>query len=566
MKVAIVEILKEALKELDLKYSDEQIFSLIEIPPTSDMGDYAFPCFSLAKEMKISPRDIALQVREKIGGTKKQFEDIQTEGPYVNFFANKKLIAEKLIPEIISKDKNYGKITLKKPLKTMVEFPSPNTNKPLHLGHLRNMSIGASVSNILEFNGEKVIQANLNNDRGIHICKSMAAYERYGKNKKPTKKIKSDHFVGDFYVMFNKKSNDALEVRAHEMLRLWEQGDKEIHDLWKKMNKWALDGFEETYKKFGIKHNVEFFESKIYKKGKDIVEKGVKDKVFEKKKDNSISINLEKEKLGEKVLLRSDGTSVYMTQDLHLAKLKFDKYKLDKSIYVVGNEQDYHFNVLFIILKKLGLEKEMYHLSYGEVFLPGWKKIKSREGTKGITMDEIFSKVDNLVKKELEKRDKISKKELEKRSKVIALAAIKYMILQVDMKRNMIFDPQGAISFEGNTGPYLLYAYARASSILRKVKPKKKSFNLKSLEPKESELLKKLKDFAEVISKAKTSLNPSLVAHYSYELAQLFNEFYHDCPVMNSENEIFRLKLVEAFRIVLRNSLNLLGIETLEKM
>ena len=568
MKPAIAKILKEALKELGLKYSEEQIVSLIEVPPILEMGDYAFPCFSLAKEMKTPPQDIALQIREKIGTPQKIFSDIQTAGPYVNFFVNKKTIAEKLIPVILSENENYGKLKKEKTKKSMVEFPSPNTNKPLHLGHLRNMSIGESVSRILEFNGEKVVRANLNNDRGIHICKSMTAYEKYGKNKNPGKEIKSDHFVGDFYVMFNShvKKNEKLEIRSHEMLRFWEKGDKKIHALWEKMNKWALDGFNETYGKFGIKHDVEFFESKIYKKGKEIVEQGVKDKIFERKKDGSVSINLKKEKLGEKILLRMDGTSVYITQDLYLAKLKFDKYKIAKSIYVVGNEQDYHFDVLFTILKKLGFEKEMYHLSYGEVFLPGWKKIKSREGTKGITIDEVFSKVEDLVKKELKKREKLSKTELEKRSRIIALAAIKYMILQVDMKRNMIFDPQASIAFEGNTGPYLLYSYARASSILRKVKKYSKKIQINNLEKKEEELIKKLEDFSGVVLKSYENLNPSLIARYSYELAQIFNEFYHECPVLDSENKDFRLNLVEAFRIVLRNSLNLLGIDILEKM
>ena len=565
MKNPIAKIIQDALKELDLDYSEEQIISLIEVPPTLEMGDYAFPCFSFAKELKISPKDIALQVREKIGTPQKIFSDIQTAGPYVNFFIDKRIIADKLIPVIISEDENYGKIKQKNPMKTMVEFPSPNTNKPLHLGHMRNMAIGDSVSRILEFNGEKVIKANLNNDRGIHICKSMAAYEKYGKNKTPkTEKKKSDHLVGEFYVMFNKKSNDALEVRSHEMLRLWESGDKEIKALWEKMNKWALNGFKETYAKFGIEHDVEFFESQIYKKGKDIVEKGLKEKVFEKEKDGAVKINLEKEKLGEKILLRSDGTSVYMTQDLHLAKLKFEKYKLDKSIYVVGNEQDYHFNVLFTILKKLGFEKEMHHLSYGMVELPEGK-MKSREGNV-VDADDLIEKVQDLVKKELEKREKLSKTELEKRSLVIALASIKYMLLKTDIKKNMMFDPKESISFEGNTGPYLLYSYARASSILNKIKKIPRKFKVSNFEKKETELLTKLNNFTEVVSKAKENLNPSLIAHYSYELAQIFNEFYHDCPVINSENESFRIKLVQTFRIVLKNALNLLGIETLEKM
>jgi arginyl-tRNA synthetase len=564
MQSIISEIIKKSLKEEGIKITSEEIKKLIEIPPNTEMGDYAFPCFSFSSQLKKNPNQIALDIRQNIGNPPKQFQDIQTKGPYINFFVDRNLVAEKLIPSILSQNKNYGKIILKKHFKTMVEFPSPNTNKPLHLGHLRNMSIGESVSRILEFNGEKIVRANLNNDRGIHICKSMAAYEKYGKNKKPSKKIKSDHLVGDFYVMFNKKLNDKLDVRSHEMLRLWEQGDKKIHALWKKMNAWALNGFKETYENFGIKHDVEFFESEIYEKGREIVEQGVKDKVFEKKEDNSISINLEKEKIGEKILLRSDGTSIYMTQDLHLAKLKFKKYKIDKSIYVVGNEQDYHFKVLFSILKKVGFKKEMHHLSYGMVELPEGK-MKSREGIV-VDADELIGKVQNLVRKELEKREKLSKKELEKRSLVIALASIKYLLLKTDTKKRMVFDPKKSISFEGDTGPYLLYTYARASSILKKAKTKQKNIYLGELEQKEIDLIKKLEQFPEAVLKAHKNLSPSIIANYSYQLCQIFNEFYHACPVIGSKKQMFRLNLVESLRIVLKNSLFLLGIETLEKM
>ncbi|MEJ2268079.1 MAG: arginine--tRNA ligase, partial [Nanoarchaeota archaeon] len=435
------------------------------------------------------------------------------------------------------------------------EFPSPNTNKPLHLGHLRNMSIGESVSRILEFSGEKVIRANLNNDRGIHICKSMTAYEKFGKDKKPGRK-KSDHFVGDFYVLYNKKLNDKLKSRAQEILQLWEKGDKKIHALWKKMNNWALEGFKETYDKFGIHHDIEFFESNLYKKGKNIVEKGLKNGIFEKTKDGAIKINLEKEKLGEKVLMRKDGTSVYMTQDLYLAKLKFEKYKIDKSIYVVGNEQNYHFNVLFSILRKLGFKKQMYHLSYGMVELPEGK-MKSREGNV-VDADNLIKDVQKLVKKELNKREKLSKKELEKRSLIISLASIKYMLLKTDIKKNMLFNPKESVSFEGNAGPYLLYTYARSCSILKKAKNYSSNIKIKNLEKQENKLLTKLNNFTDIFSKAKENLNPFLIANYSYELCKTFNEFYHSCPVINSDNENFRLLLVDSFRHVLKNSLYLL--------
>jgi len=449
----------------------------------------------------------------------------------------------------------------------MVEFPSPNTNKPLHIGHLRNMTIGEAISRISEFNGEKVIRSNLNNDRGIHICKSMAAYEKFGKKAKPGK-MKSDHFVGKYYVMFGQKSkkDKNLELFSHRLLQEWEAGNKKVVKLWERMNKWAYDGFEKTYKDFGINSDINYYESKLYKHGKEIVDKGLKNKVFQKRKDGAVVIGLGKE-LGEKVLLRIDGTSVYIVQDLYLAQLKFKDHKLDKSYYVVGNEQEYHFRVLFNILEKLGFKQNMKHISFGMVTIPGGK-IKSREGTKGINADEIMGSVQTLVKKELTKRSKLSKSELEKKSSKIALGAIKYFLLKVDMKKNMFFNPKEAISFEGDTGPYVQYSYARASSIIKKegkekIRPK---FKMGELTLQEVDLLKKLSQFKEISNKAYLNLNPSIIANYSYQLSQKFNEFYHASKVIGSEEQAFRLKLVEAFRQVLKNSLSLIGIEVLEEM
>jgi arginyl-tRNA synthetase len=497
------------------------------------------------------------------------FEDVQTQGAYINFFLDRKALALRLLQEIKSSGDDYGKPT-KISKTTMVEFPSPNTNKPLHLGHLRNMTIGESISRISEFNGEKVIRANLNNDRGIHICKSMAAYKFYGKRKTPhSANKKSDHFVGNFYVMFNKKEkqNVKMEVESHRLLQKWEEGDKHVMNLWKKMNKWALDGFKKTYSKFGIKHDVEFFESEIYKNGKEIVEKGVQDGVFTKKEGGLVIADLKNEGFGEKVLLRGDGTSIYMTQDLYLAKLKQEKYKIDKSIYVVGNEQDYHFQVLFTILKKLGFDLNgLKHLSYGMVNLPEGR-MKSREGTI-VDADDLIDEVQGLVKKELKSRYKLSKKELEQKSLKITLAAVKYILLRVDTKKDMIFNPKESIDFEGDTGSYLLYSYARASSILAKMKTKdkKEEIPLQELEETEIALVKKLSDFKNILSKTFNELNPSIIANYSYQLSQIFNEFYHACPVIGSEKEAFRVDLVTCFRQVLKNSLYLLGIEPLEKM
>ena len=568
MKEVVVKILQKALKQLKVEVKEEEIEKRIKIPPSIDMGDYAFPCFFLQDILKDLPHQIALNIREKIKTpTATDFDDIRVDGPYINFILDRKNLARKAVWEIITKKKDYGKNKIGKTRRTMVEFPGPNTNKPLHLGHLRNMAIGESISRILNFEGRKVIRTNINNDRGIHICKSMLAYNKWGRDKMPEdKKMKSDHFVGHFYVLFNKheKKHKKIDKEIQEMLKKWEEGDKKTLMLWKLMNNWALRGFKETYKKFGIKHDIEYFESKLYKKGKEIVEEGVKKGIFEKAKDGAVKINLEKEGLGEKILLRKDGTSVYIVQDIYLAKLRFDKYKLTDSYYVVGNEQEHHFKVLFSILGKLGFKtKGLKHISYGMVTLPQGK-MKSREGTV-IDADNIIEKVRLLAEKELSKREKISKTELKRRSLIIALASIKYFLLKIDMKKNMLFNPKEAINFEGDTGPYIQYSYARASSILKKAS-KQGRFKIFELHPKELELVQKLLQFQDNVVKAAETMNPSVIANYSYQLARLFNEFYHACPVLGSKEEDFRLALVEAFRQVIKNSLNLLGIEVLEEM
>ncbi len=565
MKEIIAKLLKKALAEIKIELKEKEIENALEVPPSSDFGDYSFPCFSLKGKLRENPSEIALDVRNRI--SKSEFVDyVEANGSYVNFFLDKKKTANNLIKEILKKKSKFGSAPSNKK-RTMVEFPSPNTNKPLHLGHLRNMAIGESISRISEFNGEKVIRANLNNDRGIHICKSMAAYEFYGKGKTPEKSDKKpDHFVGDFYVIFNQKAKQdkRLEKESLNLLKKWEEGDKKTMALWKKMNNWALKGFRETYKTFGIKHDVEFFESDIYEKGREIIIRGLKKGIFKKREDGAIIMDLKKENLGEKVLLRANGTSVYITQDIYLAKLKHDKYKIDNSIYVVANEQNYHFDVLFTILEKLGFKyKGLKHLSYGMVNLPEGR-MKSREGTI-VDADDLIYEVQDLVKKELNSRYKLAKKELESRSLKIALSAIKYFLLKVDVRKNMVFNPKESINFEGDTGPYILYSYARASSILKK-SGKRKKLAIKELEKPEFELVKKLLQFRDVVISAYNNLNPSAIANYSCQLSQLFNEFYHNCPVIGSDNESFRLELVDAFRQVLKNSLFLLGIETTERM
>jgi len=569
MKEMVFGILKEALKKIEVKFEEDKIKSSIEVPKDYSKGDFAFPCFVLASTMKMPPHEIAIQIREAIGNPPLDFESIETEGAYINFFSNRKILALRIISKIKRLGSNFGKSDFGKKEKVMVEFPSPNTNKPLHLGHLRNMSIGESISRISEFNGEKIIRTNLNNDRGIHICKSMLAYKKWGKGKKPSKKIKSDHLVGDFYVKYSKKekADPKIEKEAHDMLGKWESGDKETILLWKKMNKWALDGFKETYKNFGIKHDKEYFESNIYTKGREIILKGVEKGIFEKIGDGSVKLDLKKEGLGEKYLLRADGTSLYITQDIYLAYLKQKEFNLTKSYYVVGNEQNYHFDVLFNVLKKLEITLNgLKHVSYGMVNLPEGK-MKSREGTV-VDADDLLQKMKKLAEKEIIKRGKISKKELEKRSHLISLAAIKYFLLKVDSKKDMLFNPKESISFDGNTGPYLLYSYARANSIIRKSKMKKiPNFKVpKELNQKEIDLVLKMNEFEKACFESYKQLNPSIIANYSYELAKIFNEFYHALPVLDSKEKDFRINLVNAFKETLKNSLNLLGIEVLEVM
>ena len=448
MKKIISEILQKAAQSsFNLKLTIQEINEKIEIPPDSLMGDFAFPCFFFSSKLRKNPNEIALKIKNEIKKSPKEISEIKVSGAYLNFFVNKKILAVNIIKEIIKENKRYGSNNSEKGEKISVEFPSPNTNKPLHLGHLRNMAIGESVSRILEFSGGKVFRNSLNNDRGIHICKSMIAYEKYGGNKTPeSAKTKSDHFVGDYYVLFSEKK--IPEEYAQEMLIKWENKNKKIIALWKKMNKWALDGFKETYKKYEIKLDKEYFESEIYLEGKEIVEQGLKKEIFRKKPDGSIFIDLNNEKLGEKIVLRADGTSIYITQDLYLAKLKFDELKINSSIYVVGNEQDYHFNVLVSILKKLGFSfaDKIKHLSYGMVVLPEGR-MKSREG-KVVDADDLIEEIRRLAKKELISRSALSQKKLELRSLKIALASIKYFLLKTDINKDMLFNPEESIRFD----------------------------------------------------------------------------------------------------------------------
>tara|TARA_Y100000310_G_scaffold345677_1_gene468171 strand:+ start:2256 stop:3932 length:1677 start_codon:yes stop_codon:yes gene_type:complete len=541
----------------------KQISSLIEIPPSIDLGDYAFPCFILSKKLKQSPDKIASSLVDKIKS--KDFEKVEAKGPYINFFVDKIQLVSSTLSKISKQKDNYGSSNQKQ--KVVIEFPSPNTNKPLHIGHARNIVLGQALLNILKFSGNKIIITNLNNDRGIHICKSIVAYQKFGKSSTPEKANKKpDHFVGDYYVKYSEalKKDKSLETQAKQCLQLWEKKDKKTLSLWKKMNSWAYQGFKQTYKKFDYSPDKEFFESKIYDKGKSLILKNKK--IINQKQDGAYYINLEKEGLGEKILLRKDGTSVYITQDLYLALLKEKEFHPDLSIYITGSEQDYHFNVLFSILKRFGYNSsKLRHLSHGMVNLESGR-MKSREGTV-VDSDDIMEELESLALKEIESRYKsLSPKEKTSRANSIALSALRYYFLKIEKIKDMVFKPEESISFEGNTGPYLLYTYARARSILRKAKYKPKKFTIPTLSTSEKELVLLLDSFPEIVQKSYNDLAPNLIANSSYELAKKFNEFYHQEKVIGSDQETFRLALVDAFSQVLKNSLKLLNINVIEKM
>jgi len=551
-------IKKQTSLKLDIK---------LEIPPSDSLGDYSLPCFNLSSTLKKNPVEISQDLSKKIKSP--LIEKIESKGPYLNFFIKKDFLIKETLSKILREKENYGSKKENKII--LVESPGPNTNKPLHLGHLRNMALGISISSIYKKTGNKVKNVDIINDRGIHICKSMLAYQKYGKNKNPDKK--SDHFVGDFYVLYNNKLKEdpSLEQQAQDLLLKWENKDKATLALWNKMNTWALKGMQQTYKKFGLNIDKAYYESQSYEKGKEIILNNL-NKVFEKGQDNSIIINLEKEGLGKKVVLRSDGTSIYITQDIYIAKKRYEDFKMDKLIYVVASEQNYHFKVLFNILKKLNYSfaNNLYHLSYGMVYLPSGK-MKSREGTI-IDADNLIKTLEELVKEEILKRNKkISKKELERRSAIIALAAIKFYLLKIEPIKDIYFVPEESISLEGETGPYIQYSYARIQSILKKSKSplKVKKVNTKLLtHPLEYKLVKELYSFPLIIEKASKEIKPNIIANYVFSLSKTFNEYYHSCNILKEKQDLkqARLSLILAISHIIKISLNLLGIDTLKEM
>lgn len=494
-----------------------------------------------------------------------------------------------VLADIAADDKfGFRKATGESPL-VMVEYSSPNTNKPLHLGHVRNNLLGYSLSQILKANGNRVVKTNIVNDRGVHICKSMIAWQKWGNGETPESSgMKGDHLIGKYYVEFDKhykaeiaalveqgvpeeeaKEKSPLMRETREMLRKWEAGDKEVRALWAKMNRWVYDGFDVTYRRMGVDFDKIYYESDTYLEGKELVMKGLEKGIMYRKEDGSVWADLTAEGLDHKLLLRADGTSVYMTQDIGTAKLRYRDFPIDKMIYVVGNEQNYHFQVLSLLLDKLDFKwgKDLTHFSYGMVELPEGK-MKSREGTVVDADDLMDEMVKQAAEASADRYADMSEEERAEISRIVGLGALKYFLLKVDPRKNMMFNPKESIDFNGNTGPFLQYTYARIRSLLRKAG---EIGDFKDAVPceKESSLIQRVADFPAVVREAGRQYSPALIANYCYDLAKMFNQFYHDCPILKEENAVNRAMRLELSSVVartLRRAASLLGIEMPERM
>ncbi|MBI9038578.1 MAG: arginine--tRNA ligase [Bacteroidales bacterium] len=559
-------------------------------------GDFTLVVFPFLKLSKKSPEQTADLIGKYLETNLKEIESYNVIKGFLNLLISKNFWLEFFV-ENYKNSENFGFEKLDDSKPYVIEFSSPNTNKPLHLGHIRNNLIGYSVSKILQANGKNVVNVNLVNDRGIHICKSMLAWQKWGDEKTPeTLGLKGDKFVGDFYVRFDKENKEEVKrlmnegysedesnlkspliIEAQKMLKKWEKNDTEIRQLWERLNDWVYAGFDKTYKRLGIEFNKIYFESETYLLGKEIVEKGLKDGVLFKKDDGSVWADLTSDGLDEKLLLRSDGTSVYMTQDLGTAKLRHDEYLPEKLIYVVGNEQNYHFNVLELILKKLGYNWAdcIKHLSYGMVELPHGK-MKSREGTvvdADDLMEEMFITARETTKS-LGKIDGFSETEANNLFETIGMGALKYFILKVDPKKNMTFNPVESIDFTGNTGPFIQYTSARIKSVLRKASEMNfyPEFSINSdinLLKKEKDVIKLLFEYPLIIKQAGENLSPAMIANYAYDLVKEYNQFYQEVPILKDENKIsveFRLALSEFVSNIIKSSMELLGILVPDRM
>ena len=585
------------VKELYGAEVPEKMIQLQETRPEFE-GELTLVVFPLLKTSKKAPeataQDLGAYLTEKCPGLISKFN-------VVKGFLNLSIAAEQWIKllEEIEHDPKFGflPVTEESPL-VMIEYSSPNTNKPLHLGHVRNNLLGWALAQVMEANGNRVVKTNIVNDRGIHICKSMLAWQKYGNGETPeTSGKKGDHLIGDYYVAFDKhyreevkqlvgqgmdeekaKQEAPLIKEAHEMLVRWEQNDPEVRGLWKTMNDWVYAGFDETYKALGVGFDKIYYESDTYLEGREKVEEGLEKGFFYRREDGSVWADLTNEGLDEKLLLRSDGTSVYMTQDIGTAKLRFQDFPIDKMIYVVGNEQNYHFQVLSILLDKLGFKwgKDLVHFSYGMVELPNGK-MKSREGTVVDADDLVATMIEDAYKMsedKIKKLEGITEEETREIARIVGMGALKYFILKVDARKNMLFDPEESIDFNGNTGPFIQYTYARIRSILRKAAEQGIAIpetlpTGTELSEKEISLIQHLNGFTATLRQAGADYNPASIANYCYELVKEYNQFYHDFSVLREENadkQAVRLALSSAVAKVVKNGMSLLGIEVPERM
>lgn len=600
------QIINAALAAVKELYGQEVAEKMVQLQKTKKEfeGNLTLVVFPFLKISRKKPDETAREIGEYIKQNCEAIADFNAVGGFLNLVIDKKAWLALLNEMNLNEKFGEKPVTEASPL-VMIEYSSPNTNKPLHLGHVRNNLLGWSLAQIMEANGNRVVKTNIVNDRGIHICKSMLAWLKFGNGETPESSgKKGDHLIGDYYVAFDKhyraevaelkakyvaegmdeeqaekkaKEESPLIKEAHEMLVKWEQNDPEVRALWKKMNDWVYAGFDETYKALGVGFDKIYYESNTYLVGKKKVEEGLAKGLFFRKDDNSVWADLTDEGLDQKLLLRSDGTSVYMTQDIGTAEMRFNDFPIDKMIYVVGNEQNYHFQVLSILLDRLGFKwgKELVHFSYGMVELPNGK-MKSREGTVVDADDLIAAMVADAkqTSEELGKFKDMSEEERNEIARIVGLGALKYFILKVDARKNMLFNPEESIDFNGNTGPFIQYTYARIRSILRKAQAE--GINIPAtlagtmpLNEKEIELIQKLNEFGAAVEQAGKDYSPSGIANYCYELTKAFNQFYHDYSILGADTEeekVVRLVLAQNVGKTLKNGMALLGIEVPERM
>ncbi len=590
LEETLIPLVKQAVHSLyGVEANDQQI--QLQKTRAEFEGNITLVVFPFVKLARKAPQQVAAEIGEWLQSNAGQ---LVAKYNAVQGFLNLSIADRFWISQLeaVDAEAEYGKQPDRKKL-MMVEYSSPNTNKPLHLGHVRNNLLGYSIAKIQEANGWQVVKTNIVNDRGIHICKSMLAWLKYGNGETPASSgKKGDHLIGDYYVRFDKeykkqiaelmnagkdeetaKREAPLMLEAQEMLRKWEAGDKEVRDLWTKMNEWVYAGFDETYRRMGVSFDKIYYESNTYLEGKAEVEKGLAAGQFYRREDGSVWADLTKDGLDEKLLLRSDGTSVYMTQDIGTAKLRYRDYPIDKMVYVVGNEQEYHFKVLSILLDRLGFPfgKELVHFSYGMVELPNGK-MKSREGTvvdADDLMDKMVEDAKEISKDKVNTLQGITEEEANEIARKVGMGALKYFILKVDPRKNMLFNPEESIDFNGNTGPFIQYTYARIQSVLRKAESLEKSALSCQLEEKELTLIQRLTDYPAVVRQAGDDFSPAVVCNYAYALACDFNSFYHDLSILNepdASKKALRLLLAKNVAKVLYSAMALLGIEMPERM